>query len=423
MVDLGEFAAMTIVRVLDASDPLALAVVTAIRAGDVSALARLLLEHPDLAGACLRGERSCDTCRSLLHVATDWPGHFPNVTASIATLVRAGADVNARFNGKHPETPLHWAASSNDVAALDALLDAGADIEATGAVIGGGSPLADARGFGQWPAAYRLVARGARVTLVDAATLGLIDQLRALCSDASELTIEQATSAFWGACHGGQQAAAEYLRDRNADINWIGHGGFTPLDVAQEPSARELVGEERARHLIAWLRAQGAVSARELGSNRKAMDAHIAHETFVVEIVVDANPATVFAAYADVHARQEWSAPGGDAIVYDVDDFRVGGGDKYRCGPQGALSFAGAVWYQEIVADKCIVFVESVRDASRTLSLAMVTWELLPEGNATRLRSTTQMISFVGPQMVAASQSGTRAALNNLAAWCARRQS
>ena len=62
----------------------------------------------------------------------------------------AGADVNARFTGPHTETPLHWAASSDDVEALDALLDAGADIEGDGAVIGGGTPIADAVAFGQW---------------------------------------------------------------------------------------------------------------------------------------------------------------------------------------------------------------------------------------------------------------------------------
>jgi len=34
------------------------------------------------------------------------------------------------------ETLLHWAASSDDVAVLEALLDAGADIESPGSVIG-----------------------------------------------------------------------------------------------------------------------------------------------------------------------------------------------------------------------------------------------------------------------------------------------
>jgi uncharacterized protein YndB with AHSA1/START domain len=148
--------------------------------------------------------------------------------------------------------------------------------------------------------------------------------------------------------------------------------------------------------------------------------AEIVHETFVIEILVNATPPEVFTAYADVRARQEWAAPGGDAIVYDHADFRVGSGDAFRCGPPNDLTFAGRVDYHEIVEDTRFVFVESIRDASRTLSLAMVTWELEPEGQTTRLQSTTQMISFGGAQMVASSKSGTRAALNNLAVWCHR---
>jgi 3-Oxoacyl-[acyl-carrier-protein (ACP)] synthase III C terminal/Ankyrin repeat len=96
-------------------------------------------------------------------VVTDWPGHYPNRAATVAALVAAGAEVNARFTGPHAETPLHWAASSDDVPVLDALLDAGADIDAPGAVIGGGAPLSDATAFGQWNAARRLVERGATV--------------------------------------------------------------------------------------------------------------------------------------------------------------------------------------------------------------------------------------------------------------------
>src|SRR5262249_62104220 len=111
-----------------------------------------------------------DGKRTLLHVATDWPGHRRNVAGMIAALVAAGADPNARIAGeKHTETPLHWAASCDDVAAIDALLDAGADIEADGAVIGGGTPLADAVAFGQWDAAPRLLEPGAKTTLWPAA--------------------------------------------------------------------------------------------------------------------------------------------------------------------------------------------------------------------------------------------------------------
>ena len=85
----------------------------------------------------------------------------------------AGADVNAPVTGPRAAAPLHWAARSDDVEVLDALLDAGADIDAPGAVVAGGSPLRDATAFGQWSAARRLVERGARTTSFDAAALAL----------------------------------------------------------------------------------------------------------------------------------------------------------------------------------------------------------------------------------------------------------
>ena len=190
---------------LPADGPLAIAVVDAIRSGKLVELKRLLAEHPGLATTRVIGNDVCAGQRTLLHIATDWPGHFPHAAATVAALVDAGADVNARFVGAHTETPLNWAASSNDVAVIDALLDAGADIEATGAVMGGGSPLADARGFGQWQAARRLLERGARPSLNDAATLGLMDRLDGFFEGPRVPSEEQITRAFWAACHGGQR--------------------------------------------------------------------------------------------------------------------------------------------------------------------------------------------------------------------------
>ncbi len=99
----------------------------------------------------------------------DWPGHRPGAPELAAILVEAGADVNAPFVGEHQETALHWAASADDVALLDALLDLGADLEARGGTIAGGTALDDACGYEQWGAAARLLvawggalARGSR---------------------------------------------------------------------------------------------------------------------------------------------------------------------------------------------------------------------------------------------------------------------
>jgi ankyrin repeat protein len=242
-----------LVRLIAADDPLAVAATTAVQAGDLDALERLLTKDPWLATARIG---DWDSHRTLLHAATDWPGHFPNGPAVVQRLVAAGADVNAhsRFSS-HTETPLHWAASSDDVATLDALLDAGADIEATGAVLGGGTALADACGFGNWAAARRLVERGAQTRLSDAAALGLLDRVQAMFADQPVPDPDVITQSFWSACHGGQLRTAQYLLQRGADINWIGWGDNTPLDLVDEGSQPELAG---------WLRSQGARHAAEL---------------------------------------------------------------------------------------------------------------------------------------------------------------
>jgi ankyrin repeat protein len=236
-----------------ADDSQAIAVVAAIRSGDLAGLKRLLGENPDLATA--RIVDACGAARTLLHIAADWPGHFPNGAATVALLIAAGAEVTAPMIGPHSETPLHWAASSDDVAVLDALLDGGADIEAPGAVFTGGSPMADAVIFAQWRAARRLFERGARTTIWQAAALGLLDRVQEHCAHQPPPSPDEITNAFWAACRGGQRQTAEYLLERGADLNWIGYDRHTPLHAAQESGAVDL---------ITWLRSQGAKLAEEL---------------------------------------------------------------------------------------------------------------------------------------------------------------
>jgi hypothetical protein len=223
-------------------DPDAETAVQAVRAGDAHQLAEVLSRRPDLAAAKVPGYRG----RTLLHIAVDWPGHYPNVAATIDLLVAAGAQVNPEpsESGKQEESPLHWAASSDDIDALDALLDAGADINAAGAVIGGGTALNDATAFGQWNAARRLVERGAAVSAWDAAALGLMDRL----GDAAPDDIDE---LFWAACHGGQRETAEHLLAAGANINWVGYDDLTPLDAAERSGAKELAS---------WLRTKGALT-------------------------------------------------------------------------------------------------------------------------------------------------------------------
>jgi len=236
---------------LQANDPVAMAVVSAIQKGDVDGLKHLIAAHPGLAKATIVD--ASGTARSLLHVAADWPGHFLNGARTVTALVEAGADVNASvISTQHAETPLHWAASSNDVAVLEALIDGGADIEAPGAVFTGGSPMSDAVVFAQWDAARKLLARGARTTFWQAASLGLLDRVKEYLEGQPPPSLDEITNAFWNACRGGQLETARLLLASGADLNWIGHDNKTPLDCAVGSGTQELV---------VWLRGQGATFA------------------------------------------------------------------------------------------------------------------------------------------------------------------
>jgi uncharacterized protein len=148
-------------RNLQNHDPLAVALTASLKQGDVDRLGRLLAADPELARCVVRDAKGGG--RTPLHLFADWPGHIPNAAAIVQMLAAHGADLNAPAPASwHQETPLHWAASNDDVALIDALLDAGADIERGGSSIDGGPPLSSAVGYGQWAGAQRLVERGAK---------------------------------------------------------------------------------------------------------------------------------------------------------------------------------------------------------------------------------------------------------------------
>jgi uncharacterized protein len=240
---------------LSSHDVLAVALVQAIRGGDIDALTRLLDEHPELASVRLQRNKGTHTP---LHVAADWPGYFPNGSAVVDLLISRGADPNAPVTGgSHSETPLHWAASSDDVDVAAALINGGANIETTGASIAGGTPLDDAVGYGWWHVARLLVERGARVErLWHAAALGRMSRVEELLAGHPTPTTPAINNAFWQACAGGQRRVAEYLLAKGANINWIpDYAKDTPLEAAGNL-------ETRRGTLVKWLLGLGAKSAK-----------------------------------------------------------------------------------------------------------------------------------------------------------------
>jgi ankyrin repeat protein len=237
-------------------DPVAVELTHVIHGGDLDGLRRLLSERPQLASAHMIGRKGvAGGWRTPLHLATDWPGYFPAAPAAVALLLEAGADPDDDTGGDRPETPLHWAASTDDVEVAVALVDGGAGLEIPGGSIG--TPLDNAVGYGCWHVARLLVERGAAVeSLWHAAALGMLARLEELLAATPPPTEEDVNEAFWQACHGGQRRAADRLLVAGADINASPDyaSNLTPLDQVVKPDTR--------RDLLAtWLREHGAKSA------------------------------------------------------------------------------------------------------------------------------------------------------------------
>ena len=232
---------------------MAVELVRAIHTGDIGPSGRLLAGHPGLASEPIHDGRGAKTP---LLAATDWPGYSPAGPAVVRMLLDAGADPNHTTGGDQPETPLHWAASSDDADVAEVLIAGGADIEIPGGSIG--TPLDNAIGYGCRHVARLLAASGARIDkLWHAAALGILPRLEELLAADPAPDAEEISAAFWQASHGGQRRAAELLLARGADINITqDHSYGTPLDAAAQLSTcRE--------NLTTWLRDHHARTAEQ----------------------------------------------------------------------------------------------------------------------------------------------------------------
>ena len=233
----------------------------AIEQSDIERLEALIASHPDLPNL-----RSKDNDRTLLHTIADYPGHKPKGIEMARLVIDAGADVNARFQHGQvaavKETPLHWAASNDDVDLAELLLDAGADIDVDCGVIANGTPIWNAVIFRCVNVARLLIERGASSNLMTAAGAGRRDMVDRFFDEEGNVTKNAGAlpcwdeprppktaldSAFGFACRNGHATIAKVLCERGADPGWVNPAGESAYQQAKTGGHRIVMDWMKAR--------------------------------------------------------------------------------------------------------------------------------------------------------------------------------
>jgi uncharacterized protein YndB with AHSA1/START domain len=144
----------------------------------------------------------------------------------------------------------------------------------------------------------------------------------------------------------------------------------------------------------------------------------VKHDTLVLERHYDVPPARVFAAWADPAARALWDVPDESwELTAFGSDFRVGGREFSRFGPNGDPRYWSEGLYLDIVPDRRIVSAGTMHDGDVRTSVTLATVELRPEGEGTRLVLTDQSAFLDGYEDPAARRVGYRAVLDKLTAF------
>ncbi|MFE2446389.1 SRPBCC domain-containing protein [Streptomyces melanosporofaciens] len=129
----------------------------------------------------------------------------------------------------------------------------------------------------------------------------------------------------------------------------------------------------------------------------------VTHTTFDLERVYPAEPARVFAAWADPAAKARWFGSGGTHEL----DFRAGGRESTRGRTPDGKDLAFASVYHDIVPDQRIVYSSTLTADDTLATVSMTTIELTAEGEGTRLTLTEQATFLDGREEPSWREQGT----------------
>jgi uncharacterized protein YndB with AHSA1/START domain len=147
----------------------------------------------------------------------------------------------------------------------------------------------------------------------------------------------------------------------------------------------------------------------------------IQHGTFVIERCYPAEPVRVFAAWADPAAKDIWMDDGegtSDGSYYEM-EFKVGGHERSGgMDPSGEPFRYDGVYY-DVVPDQRIVYGYEMQLGEDCMSVSLVTVEIVPDGDVTKLTYTEHGVFLDGLDTPEGRQGGAEWLLDRLGAYLA----
>ena len=153
-------------------------------------------------------------------------------------------------------------------------------------------------------------------------------------------------------------------------------------------------------------------------------DQNAEHGAFVIERLIDASPAQVYAAFASAKDKERWFSAPQTQVLQREFDFRVGGRDRLVVEwPPGShaktsksLTTDFRAEYWDIVPERRIVYVYEMYLDECKISVSLATTEFQPDGKRTRLVINEQGVFLNGYRDEGARERGTNDLTDELVA-------